>query len=448
VILLSPAFGGESGLVRVSASGGAISPVTRLEPVHGETNHVWPHFLPDGRHFLFNIMGRDNPGIYVGSLDSPDRTQLLKFDLTDPNDVGLSTLAYAAPGYVLYVRGQTLMAQPIDLGNFRFSGPAVPVADGVEKVGPGSAAFTVSGTGVLAYWAGTGVQSSQLTWRARDGTMISRIGAQEGYTGVALAPDDRRIAVSRVDPGKQSAIWVLDVARGTAQRVSFDPVSTGAVWSPDGAAIAYASAKDGPPSLFQKAVSGSGQDALLFKSHRSNVPTDWCAAVGGQAAGRTIIFVTNDEKTQSDIWMLPPTGEQKPVPLLQTAFNEDEARCSPDGRWLAYSSDESGRHEIYATSFPKPSGKWPVSSGGGTQPRWRHDGTELFYLAPDRTVTSVRVGAGSTFEVGAATPLFQIRGTSYAPSADGRRFVTNDPIGEPSAQPITVVLNWTAGLRK
>jgi len=448
VILLSPAFAGESGLVRVPASGGAISPVTRLEPAHGETNHVWPHFLPDGRHFLFNIMGRDNPGIYVGSLDSPDRMQLLAFDLTDPNDVGLSTLAYAAPGYVLYVRGQTLMAQAIDLGNFRFSGPAVPVADGVEKIGPGSAAFTVSGTGVLAYWGGTGVQSSQLTWRARDGTMISRIGAQEGYTGIALAPDDRQIAVSRVDPGKQSAIWILDVARGTAQRVSFDPVSTGAVWSPDGSAIAYASAKDGPPSLFQKAVSGSGQDALLFKSHRSNVPTDWCAAVGGPAAGRAIIFVTNDEKTQSDVWMLPPAGDQKPVPLLQTPFNEDEARCSPDGRWLAYSSDESGRHEIYVTSFPKPGGKWPVSSGGGTQPRWRQDGTELFYLAPDRTVTSVRVGAGSTFEVGAATPLFQIRGTSYAASADGRRFVTNDPIGEPSAQPITLVLNWTAGLRK
>ena len=379
VILLSPNFGGESPLVRVSASGGAISPVTRFEPAHGETNHVWPHFLPDGRHFLFNIMGRDNPGIYVGSLDSADRTQLLAFDLTDPNDVGLSTLAYAAPGYVLYVRGQTLMAQPIDLAAFRFSGPAVPVADGVEKVGPGSAAFTVSATGVLAYWSGTGVQTSQLTWRARDGTVIGRIGAPEGYTDLALAPDEQRIAVSRVDPGKQSAIWVVDVSRGTALKMSFDPVSLGPVWSPDSAAVAYGSARDGPPSLFQKAVSGSGQDVLLFKSRRSSVPTDWCAAPpparpGPGAGGATIIFMATDAKTQSDIWMLPATGEPQPVALLQSPFNEDDARCSPDGRWLAYSSDETGRQEIYVTSFPKPGGKWPVSTSGGTQPRWRRDG--------------------------------------------------------------------------
>ena len=287
--------------------------------------------------------------------------------------------------------------------------------------------------------------------------MIGRIGAPGGYTALTLAPDEQRIAVSRVDPGRQSAIWVLDVTRGTAQKVSFDPVSLGPVWSPDSAAVAYGSARDGPPSLFQKTVSGSGQDVLLFKSHRSNVPTDWCAApsparagsgLGGQASGRTIIFLATDAKTQSDIWMLPPSGEPQPVALLQSPFNEDDARCSPDGRWLAYSSDETGRQEIYVTSFPKPGGKWPVSTSGGTQPRWRRDGTELFYVAPDGTLTSVHVGTGSTFEAGTATPLFQIRGGLYAPSADGRRFVTNDPIGEPTAQPINVVLNWTAGLRK
>ena len=397
-------------------AGGPISPVTRFDPAHGETNHVWPHFLPDGRHFLFNVMGRDNPGIYVGSLDSADRTQLLAFDLTDPNDVGLSTLAYAAPGYVLYVRGQTLMAQPIDLGNFRFSGPAVPVAEGVEKVGPGSAAFSVSGTGVLAYWGGTGVPTSQLTWRARDGTVIGRIGAPGGYTDLALAPDEQRIAVSRVDPGKQSAIWVLDVTRGTALKMSFDPVSLGPVWSPDSAAVAYGSARDGPPSLFQKAVSGSGQDVLLFKSRRSSVPTDWCGTPPRRAG-----FASQAGARRSCSWR--PMRRHNPISgccrrpvnpnrwrCCRAPFNEDDARCSPDGRWLAYSSDETGRREIYVTSFPKPGARWPVSTSGGTQPRWRRDGTELFYLAPDRTVTSVRVGTGSTFEAGAATPLFQIRG--------------------------------------
>jgi len=191
-------------------------------------------------------------------------------------------------------------------------------------------------------------------------------------------------------------------------------------------------------------MSGSGQDVLLFKSHGSNVPTDWC----GQAGRHSILFVASDEKTQSDVWMLPLTGERKPIALLRTPPNEVDAHCSPDGRWLAYSSDESGRQEIYVTSFPTPGGKWPISTSGGTQPQWRRDGTELFYLAPDRTVMSARVGAGANLEVGAVTPLFQIRGSSYAPSADGRRFVTNDPIGEPTAQPITIVLNWTAGLSK
>jgi len=345
---------------------------------------------------------------------------------------------------VLYVRGQTLMAQPIDLGTFRFSGPAVPVAEGVEKIGPGSAAFSVSGTGALAYWGGMSVQPSQLTWRARDGTAIGRIGAPERYTELALAPDERHIAASRVDPGKQSAIWILDVTRSTALKVTFDPVSLGPVWSPDSAAVAYGSARDGPPSLFQKAVSGSSQDVLLFKSQGSNVPTDWC----GQADGRSILFVAGAEKTQSDVWMLPLTGERKPIAVLRTPSNEVDAHCSPDSRWLAYSSDESGRQEIYVTSFPTPGGKWPISTSGGTEPRWRRDGTELFYLAPDRTVMSVRVGAGATFEAGAVTPLFQIRGSSYAPSADGRRFVTNDPVGEPAPQPITIVFNWTAGLGK
>jgi len=444
VILLAPSVGGEGGLVRVSASGGAITPVTRLDPAHGETNNVWPHFLPDGRHFLYNIMGRDNPGIYVGSLDSPDRTQLLAFNLADPDDVGLSTLAYAAPGHVLYVRGQTLMAQPIDLERFKFSGPAVPVAEGVEKVGPGSAAFSVSGTGVLAYWGGTGVQPSQLTWRARDGTVIGRIGAPERYTEVALAPDERRIAVSRVDPGKQSAIWVLDVARGTALKITFDPVSLGPVWSPDSAAVAYGSARDGPPSLFQKAVSGVSQDTLLFKSHGSNTPTDWCGPAGGQS----ILFVAGAEKTQSDVWMLPLTGERQPIPLLRAPANEVDGHCSPDGRWLAYSSDESGRQEIYVTSFPMPGGKWPISTGGGTQPRWRRDGTELFYLAPDRTMMAVPIPVPGAFDAEAPRRLFQSPyfpigdiniSQSYDVTADGMRFLAAaaDP-GSPQS-PLTVI---------
>jgi dipeptidyl aminopeptidase/acylaminoacyl peptidase len=382
---------------------------------------------------------------------------LLPFNLKDPDDVGLSTLAYVPPGYLLYVRGQTLMAQPIDLGQFRLSGPAVPIAEGVEKIGPGSAAFSVSNTGVLAYWAGTGVQSSQLAWRGRDGTVLGPIGAPGGYTGVVLSPDERRIATSRVDPGKQSAIWILDVTRGTSMKVSFDPVSIEPIWSPDSGSLVFGSARDGPPSLIQKTVTGEPQDVVLLKSNHGNAPTDWCAApsparsgtgVGGHAGGGTILFQSGSAQTRSDIWALPLTGDRKPIPMLQTLSSESDARCSPDGRWLAYTSDESGRDEVYVTSFPTPGGKWPISTSGGTQPQWRRDGTELFYVGPDRTVTAVRVAGGSTFEAGAVTPLFKIRGNAYAASADGRRFVTDDPIGEASFQPITVVLNWPSGLKK
>jgi serine/threonine protein kinase/Tol biopolymer transport system component len=455
VILLSPALGGENPLFRVAASGGALTPVTTLDPAHGETNNVWPHFLPDGRHFLYNVMGRDRPGIYVGSLDSAERTQLLAFNLTDPDDVGLTTLSFAAPRYMLYVRGQTLMAQPLDLESLTLAGPAVPVAYGLEKVGPGSAAFSVSENGILVYMGGTGVENSQLAWRARDGTTIRSIGAPAGYVEIALSPDEQRIAASRIDPGKQSAIWIVDVTRGTALKATFDPVSLGPAWSRDSALVLYGSARDGPPSLFQKAVTGSGQERLLFKSTHAAVPMDWCATAssasdgsGGGSAEHSIIFSSNDQRTQQDVWILPTRDGGTAAPLIQTMFKEDDARCSPDGRWIAYVSDESGREEIYVTTFPAPSGKWPVSTSGGTQPRWRRDGKELYYLAPDRTVTAVTVGAGATFEIGPAAPLFKTAGTSYAPGADGKRFVTNEPVGESNPAPITVVVNWLAGVGK
>jgi Tol biopolymer transport system component len=363
---------------------------------------------------------------------------LVSFDRV-PGDVGLSTLAYA-PGYLFYVRGQTLTAQPVDRNDFRPSGPAVPIAEGLEKIGPGSAAFSVSNTGVLAYWSGTGTPPSQLTWRARDGAMTSRVGPPGGYLSLSLSPDERRIAVGRVDPGQQSAIWVLDSTRGNAIKVSADAVAFGPIWSPDNLSLAFGSTRYGPPSLFQKAASGSSAEELLLKSGRSNVATDWCAD------GR-IIFGASDVQTQGDVWMLSLTGDRTPVALLQTRFNEALGRCSPNSRWLAYTSDESGRSEVYVTSFPKPGDRWPISTGGGTEPQWRRDGRELYYLAPGGTVMAVGIGAGPVFEAGTATALFKIRGDSYAPTADGRRFITTESI-ETGPHPITLVLNWTAALRK
>ncbi len=442
VLLFSPAYGGESGLVRVPASGGTPAPVTQLDPAHGETNHAYPQFLPDGHHFVFNVAGRDNSGLYVGSLDSPERTLLLPFN-ADPRDVGISAIAYAAPGYLLYVRGTTLMAYPLDLDRLKFSGPPVPVAEGIGKTGPGIAAFSSSNTGVLAYWTGSGVPMSQVTWLARDGTAQAHVGAPGGFTTVALAPDEQQIAVSRVEAGRQSAIWVLGVTRETATRVTFDVISLSPVWSRDGTSLAYGSVRDGPPSVFRKAANGAGQDVRLFKADRSAVPTDWC---GGDGA---VLFEARDATTQFDIWSVPPAAaDQQAVAVLRTPFNELGARCSPDGHWIAYTSDESGRPEVYVTSFPGAEGKFPVSAGGGTQPRWRGDGTELFYVAPDGMLMGVRVRTGTTFEAGTTTPLFRLRGTSYDVTRNGERFVTNEPAGSDKSQPMTIVLNWTSELKK
>jgi Tol biopolymer transport system component len=440
VILFSPVYAGESGLMRVPANGGTPTPVTTLDPAHGETNHAWPQFLPDGHHFLYNVVGRDNAGLYVGSIDAAGRTQLMPF--TDPHDVGISTIAVTPSGYVLYVHGNTLMAYPIDFEHVKFSGPPVPVAEGIAKVGPGIAPFAVSDTGVLAYWMGSGVATSQVTWFGRDGTPRGRVGSPGGYTAVALAPDQRQIAVSRIETGLQSAVWVLGVTRDTATRVTFDPISVAPVWSRDGTSLAYGSVRDGPPDVFRKAANGTGQDEQLFKSDRSSSPTDWC---GGD---ESVLIVTRDAASQTDIWRVPVTGDRKPVALLRTPFNETDARCSPDGRWVAYTSDESGRPEVYVTKFPSAEGKWPISTGGGSQPRWRGDGTELFYLAPDRTLTAVRVRTGAAFDAGGVTPLFRVRGTSYDVTVDGERFVANDPVGPMTSQPITVVLNWMAALKK
>jgi Tol biopolymer transport system component len=440
VIVFSPAYAGESGLVRVSARGGTVTPVTQLDATNRETNHAWPQFLPDGHHFLYNVGGRE-AGIYVGSLDSTARSKLMAFD-NDATDVGLSTLAYAPPGFVLYVHGQTLRAYPIDLGTLTLSGPPVPIAEGVGKAGPGIAAYSVSETGVLAYWTGTGVPTSQLTWRGRDGAVAGSVGPPGGYTALALAPDESEIVVSRIEAATQSAIWVLGVTRDTLTKVTFDRVSLSPVWSRESRSIAYGSVRQGPPNLYRKAADGAGEDVLLFKSDRGSLPTDWCAGE------RAVVFEMRDAKTQFDIWSVAPTGEGKAVALLRTPSNERDARCSPNGQWLAYTSDESGHTEVYVTSFPAGEGKWPISTSGGTQPRWRGDGKELFYVAPDGTLMAVLVSAGTAFKAGTTSALFRLRGTSYDVTTNGQRFVTNEPVGPTTSPPITVVLNWTAQLNK
>ena len=458
VIVFSPAPAGEGGLVRVAGGGGTPVPVTALDSAHGETNHLWPQFLPDGRHYLYVVGGRDNSGLYVGSMDSKDRTLLLDVERLGQE---YSKVEYAAPGYLLFVRDRALLAQPFNATRLALEGDVVQVADGVLKEGPGSSSFSVSTNGVLVFWGGVVPPETRLTWIKRDGASAGTVGPAGAYFGLSLSRDERTVAVNRFEPNERVqlvAVWLVDVQRNTLTKFTFGTGSHSPTWSPDGAHIAFSSPRGGPPSLFQKSADNVGQDELLFKALAASVPNDW------SADGKNLIYQMTDAVTNWDLWLLPTAGARTPTPLLRTRFNETNGRISPDGSWMAYVSDESGVSEVYVTGFPNARGKWSISTGGGAAPEWRRDGKELFYVAPNRKLTAVPVNVvnlGTRFEAGAPQALFDLPALTlgvtgwysqqqYAPTADGQRFLIPVPVsvGETSFPPATVVLNWAAGIRK
>jgi len=437
----------EGILYRVSAAGGTPTPITTLDESRKQTAHLWPYFLPDGRHFLYlaRSVQRENTGIYVGALDSKEQKLLVNAD---------SSPVYAQPGFLLFVRERTLMAQHFDADKLQLSGEPFSVVEqsGYNPVN-GRAYFSVSQTGVLVF-LNSDSPGTQLGWVDRGGKQLATIGTTAVDNGLRLSPDGKRLAVSRLDPQVGSAdIWLIDLARNTPSRFTFDSANdTAPVWSPDGSRIAFASNRDTVPHIYQKPSNGTGNDELLFKASDPTGPHDW------SPDGRFILFGLLSPKTNVDLWLLPLFGDQKPAPFLQTEFTENQGRFSPDGRWVAYTSNESGPYQVYVQSFPTSGGKWQVSTAGGAQPQWRHDGKELFYLSPDRKIMAVEVNAaGPTFVPGVPKPLFEARfstlfpgppgGTYYAVASNGQRFLVNTLAGEP-ALPLTVVLNWTAGLKR
>ncbi len=437
---------------RVSASGGAPSPATTLNADNRETRHYYPFFLPDGRHFLYLAVGSETAGpispngIYVTALDSNERKLLVP---------GGSNAMYAQ-GYLLFLRKQTLMAQPFDVERLELIGEAVPIAEHVTTGGAigVAGAFTVSDTGAVAYQTGSaevgGVVSTQLVWFDRSGKQIGVLGDQDRSGDVALAPDGRRVAVSVFDLVRRTRdIWLFDIARGQRTRFTFDPADEfNSVWSPDGSRLAFNARRKGHLDLYQKASSGAGAEEELLADNLDKYPLDW------SPDGRFILLRVNTPKTGNDLWVLPLFGDRKPFPFLQTPFNEGTGRFSPDGRWIVYGSNESGRNEVYVAPFPGPGGKWQVSAAGGSGPRWGRDGKEIFYLGPDNKLMAATVnGAGSAFEVGAARALFGTRAITnqrsmYDPSPDGQRFLVNMLADEDAAAPITLVVNWPALLKK
>ena len=448
VIVFAPNANGP--LSRVSSAGGAAVAVTKLMPQ--QAGHRFPSFLPDGKHFFYMAPGTtENNGVFIGSLDSLDGQRLLAAD---------SPAVYALPGYVLFIRQGTLLAQQFDAKNLQLSGEPVPIAEQVAFDGPGLG-FSVSENGALAYRTGAGTRNLQLTWVDRSGKLIESVGVPGAYQGPDLSPDGKRIAVHRHE-GAGGDVWLVESAGGKTSRLTFDASqeNSSPIWSPDGSRIVFGSRRNGKWGLYQKLSNGTGNDELLVESELVIMPMSW------SADGRFIVYQVTDPKSVADAWALPLTGDRKPFPILQTPFTEAHPQISPDGKWIAYRSDETGRGEIYIQSFPPGAGKWQISSNGGTFARWRRDGKELFYMeaASFGKIVSVGINAtGATLESSVPRPLFESGyvnsgfghtgpWTTYAVSADGQRFLIPRPesnlTGELANTPITVVLNWAAGLQK
>ena len=448
VIVFSPT--NNSGLFRIPAAGGDAIPVTTRDQALSEISHRNPWFLPDGRHFLYTAGSPkpENVAIYIGGLDAKTRSRVVAVN---------SNASYAA-GFLLYVREQTLMAQPFDAAKLSTTGDPVPIAGSVGYNNDGLATrglFSVSEAGVLAYVSGgffsnyaSATDVVQLTWFDRAGKVLGTTGTPGIQSRGAISPDGRSVAVGRKEPAAPFLdIWVDDLVRGIASRFTFGPRSNNSpVWSPDGGHIAFASNRDGRVwKVYQKNTTVGAQDRELDKDALSKQPDDW------SRDGRYIIEETLDiSKSGTDIWVLPLFGDRKAFPYLHTDSNEHHAKLSPNGRWLAYVSDETTRNEIYVQTFPNPGGKWQVSTNGGSLPVWSRNGKELFFLGADRKMMAVELKGGSKFEAGLTKSLFDTRlGTSawFDVSADGR-FLLPVQTGQPASVPITVIVNWTAGLKK
>jgi serine/threonine protein kinase/Tol biopolymer transport system component len=438
-------------LMRVAATGGIVTPVTHLAA--GQSSHRWPQFLPDGRRLLFLVTSGkpDTQGAYLGSLDGGEPTRVLAAD---------TGVLFAPPNSLLLVRQDALIAVRFDAVRGTVSGDTVTVAQGVGvDTGVFRGAFSVSSADVLAYRTGSGSQRRQLLWVNRSGTQLGTIGPSDenGLASPELAPDGRRVAVVR-SAGGNFAVWLIDIGRGVPSRFTFDPfLYQSPVWSPDGLRVAFSTTRSGVYDLFEKPASGAGDEQQILVAAESKAALSW------SPDGRFLLYGTQDPKTGADLWALPLMGERKPFPVVRTPFEEAAGQFSPDGRWVAYQSNESGRTEIYVRPFPGPAGQWQVSTAGGSQPRWRPDGKELFYVAPDARLMAVPMSVeanSQTLEPGAPVPLFPTRLASganilsgalskaqYAVAPDGR-FLLNAAVDEGTASPITVVLNWDAALKK
>jgi Tol biopolymer transport system component len=435
-VILFGGFEGNDVILRVSASGGPVTKATHLDPAQHEQWHHTPSFLPDGRHFLY-LAGLPTV-VYVGSLDSDERVRLIASD----------TRAIYSAGHLLYVRERRLFAQPIDPSTFALSGDAVPIADDITHNPASSmAGISASTTGALIYRAGSLTpRMGRLAWFDRTGRQIGFAGDGQSFLEVELSPDGTRFAASVGNAQTQGYdIWVFDVVRNVGARVTFDDgVHQSPKWSPRGDAVVFQKLTSGRSTFGIKAADGTGQEREVAAAHGDAAIDSWY--------GDSIVYEISDPKTSWDLWRLT-LDKRNAQPLIQMPGRQEMAAISPDGRWLAYRSTESGRSEIYVTRFPDATGKWQVSIAGGSSPRWRRDAQELYFLSLDRKLMAVKVaGTPQGLEVGRPVPLFE---TPTAPSVswpydvtpDGQKFLFNIAAGQ-AQQGIKVVLDWTEELKQ
>ena len=435
-ILFTPSA--TSPIAAVSDSGGTPRPVTTLDPKAGDVIDRNPAFLPDGRHFLYVAVAAREGGttgpraIYVGSIDS--------HDTPDPVVMNSGSIAKYAEGELVFVRENMLMAQPFDASRLALSGEPRPIAEDIELTAPGSASFSLSRTGALVYQTAGG-DGSQLTWMDREGRELGHIGDPAQYGDVELSPDGRQVAVSILDQSTNTRdLWVVDIARGVRTRLTNDRADDMApVWSPDGNEIVFASNRRGHFDLFRKPANGLGEAQLLFGSTAEKYPSSWFS--------ESLLFWTFGAGvggTRLDL--LSMKGAPMPSTFLGTPVTQGV--FSPDGHAVMYSSTESGRQEVYVVPYPSKSRRWQLSDNGGTFPRWRRDGREAFYASRDNRLTAVTLsGSGNDLHAGAPHPLFEIRpggrGSFYAVSPDGSRFIVNALRETGAGAALTIVQNWS-----
>ena len=428
-------FDGRGGdpIWRVEASGGVAKVEVGLDAAKGVASAAWPEFLPDGRHFLYmSGPAQNDRTLMVRALDSQDAKPLFKT---------VSRVLFAPPGYLLYVREQTLVAQPFDVASLAITGEPIPIGEGLGVNAVGLASFSLSRTGMLVFRAG-GAQGRRLAWIDRSGKETAALEEQRNYADMSLSPDGKRLVFDA-----SGDLWIRDFVRGVTSRFTFDAEAEFTpAWSPDGRRIVFTKQRK-VWDLFSKDAAGTGEPVSLVESAENKIATDW------SRDGAHLIYSSLNPDTNWDVWALPVAGDRKPMPLVRTKFVEVNGTLSADGKLLAYESNESGQNEVYVQEFPQARSKWQVSAKGGSEPYWRADGRELYYRAPDARLMAVPVQTGEPFNAGTPEALFQARFASvqsrglYRPTPDGQRFLVLSPLGRDAIAPATVVLNWPTALR-